>query len=334
MGLEKWRAEAPANIALIKYMGKGDGVGNRPANQSLSYTLDHLISVVEIRPHEGGHDLWNPLREESMESMALSEKGRERFLKHFDFLKVQLQIKGNFEIRSGNNFPSDCGIASSASSFAALTKAAHQMALDCGLDRGAVEALTPEEISRLSRHGSGSSCRSFFSPWSLWKDEGGEAVQFPWTHLHHQVVLLERSKKEVSSSEAHKRVVSSELFQGRASRAEKRLQKLVEAMNKQDWKSSCELVWAEFWDMHALFETSAPPFGYMTDRSFKILEMVREIWKSEGDGPMVTMDAGANVHLLYRPDQKKCAHRMLMGVGGLAQVLSSPGLTGEAESYL
>lgn len=334
MGLEKWRAEAPANIALIKYMGKGDGIGNRPANPSLSMTLDHLVSVVELRPSENGVDAWLSLSEESLEPMKLSDLGKERFLKHFDFLRVQLQIKGHFEIRSGNNFPSDCGIASSASSFAALTKAAHQLALDCSLDRAAVEGLSTEELSRLSRFGSGSSCRSFFTPWSLWKDEGGEKVEFPWQHLHHQVVLLERSKKEVSSSEAHKRVVSSELFQGRASRAEKRLQKLIEGMNQQDWKLCCDLVWADFWDMHALFETAQPPFGYMNDRSFKVLEMAREIWRGEGDGPMVTMDAGANVHLLYRPDQKRCAHRMLMGVGSLAQVLSSPGLSGEAESGL
>ena len=59
--------------------------------------------------------------------------------------------------------------------------------------------------------------------------------------------------------------------------------------------------------MHALFATSQPPFMYMTSGSQKVLEEILHFWHKQGDGPLVTMDAGANVHFLWRPDQKEMA---------------------------
>lgn len=329
MGVEVWRAEAPSNIALIKYMGKAEARSNQPANASLSYTLDHLVSVVEISPNASPFDEWRPLREEGFSPIELSDKGKERFLSHFQFLKSEFQISGGFTIRSANNFPSDCGLASSASSFAALTRCAYNVGLDLGRPKEVVEAFALEELSILSRKGSGSSCRSFFRPWALWRGEGADGVQLPFQRLHHQVAIIEDGKKEVSSSEAHKRVLTSELFNGRTTRAEHRLQQLLSALNDQDWKRATDLVWADFWDMHALFETSSPAFGYMSPKSLQVLNFVREVWRELGDGPMATMDAGANVHLLYRQDQSQIAKRLGAALSEFCQVIGSPGLIGE-----
>ena len=38
----RWLVQAPANIALIKYMGKKDENSNLPDNASLSFTLNNL----------------------------------------------------------------------------------------------------------------------------------------------------------------------------------------------------------------------------------------------------------------------------------------------------
>ena len=56
--------------------------------------------------------------------------------------------------------------------------------------------------------------------------------------------------------------------------------------------------------MHSLFETAKPPFKYKKDTTQKVLNCVKDYWKKNDEGPLVTMDAGANIHLLYRPDQK------------------------------
>lgn len=319
-----WQAEAPSNIALIKYMGKTDPQSHLPANASLSYTLDHLVTRVEIEAVDGDHDRWSPLASEEFGALELSAMGQEKFLRFFAQAKKEFGIEGHHLVRSGNNFPSDCGLASSASSFAALTLATYELAKECGGDRQAIDSWTREDLSALSRKGSGSSCRSFFSPWALWRGEGARPLELPLPKLFHQAVVVSSAVKLVSSREAHGRVTSSELFNGRVERAERRLAQLLSALETSNWAEAHELVWSEFWDMQALFETSKPAFGYLSANSLKVIELLREIWVQTKDGPLVTMDAGPNVHLLYRPDQIKLAERIRDELSSFAQVIEAP----------
>ncbi len=314
--IEVTAAEMPSNIALIKYMGKVKGAErNKPTNSSLSLTLNHLRSRVEIQPIESGYDIWEPLVVSASNSFKnadgwmathLSERGRKRYLAHFEFLKQKLGIVGHFTVKSANNFPSDCGIASSASSFAALTQASFELALkqNSKLD------LPLARVAELSRIGSGSSIRSFLSPYVLWSGEGISVCDVGYADAEHQVVVVEREKKSIGSSDAHERVTSSLLFHDRPVRAERRLTDLIQALRVQDWSAAYQIIWAEFWDMHALFATSQPAFQYMLPASLVVLNLITTYWREKGDGPLVTMDAGANVHLIYRADQAQLKHQM------------------------
>jgi diphosphomevalonate decarboxylase len=313
----KIQASAPSNIALIKYMGKLGTSGNVSSNASISYTLDHLKTFVEIEPSSG--DNWTPLEIKGQEIPKISANGQARFLKHFAFLKQEFGIKGNFLIRSNNNFPSDCGLASSASSFAALTLAAYKLAKE----QNPKFDMTLTQLANLSRQGSGSSCRSLFTPWSIWDANGARDINLPVKDLHHHVVVISDQIKKVSSSEAHQRINSSLLAAERTQRAEKRLQDLIAAIKKQDWQNSFELIWADFWDMHALFETSQPAFGYMTSGSLMALKIAKESWEKTGDGPWITMDAGPNVHLLYRNDQLDMAKKTEKELAKVFQVITN-----------
>lgn len=313
-------ASAPSNIALIKYMGKSDLITNRPANSSLSWTMENLRTFVQIELSKSDQDEWAPLQREGVFPIELSEKGKQKFLKHFQFLKNQMGILGHFRIHSGSNFPSDCGLASSASSFAALTLAAQKLAESQKSDRADV---TLEDLAGFSQRGSGSSCRSFFGPFALWYEEGVRPLDFPIMNLSHCVVVLDEKVKEVSSSEAHKRVITSSLFNGRPARAEKRLADLMEAFRQKDWGKAFEVCWSEFWDMHALFETSEPSFGYMRPETLHVLTKAKALWKSLGDGPLVTMDAGPNVHLLFREDQSEMKLKFINELKSQYQVLES-----------
>lgn len=312
----KIEASAPSNIALIKYMGKVDAASNRPSNASLSLTLEHLRTWVEIEPVEGGQDVWAPLEREGLAAPELSEAGRQRYLRHFDFLKRHWGIEGFFRISSGSNFPSDCGLASSASSFAALTQAT-----------ALLSAKNPavEEVSRLSRQGSGSSCRSLYSPWALWREEGAEPVDIPMSRFLHACVVVSAGVKEVSSSEAHRRVTSSPRFEGRVTRAHDRLRLLISALRESDWTRAYEICREEFIDMHELFETSQPPFGYRRKDSQDVVAAAEHIWNFKKDGPLVTMDAGPNVHLIYREDQRDLADKMVRFYREKHQVITSWG---------
>lgn len=307
----KVTADAPSNIALIKYMGKTKDQINMATNPSISYTLPHLKTKVSLEVIDTINAQWQS--DETMSyHLALSEAGKNKFLAHWD--RCHQRMAPSFQkgviISSGNNFPSDCGLASSASSFAALTLACHQLFLELGLLE---KEWTSLELAQLSREGSGSSCRSFFKPWTYWSGSIVQPIDTVWTELLHSAVVVDHGKKKVSSSEAHQKIASSALFEGRFERTQARSEKLQKLLKQKDsWSSMYELVWSEFWDMHALFETSTPPFYYMTPKSLLALRFLQNDWEVRGDGPLVTMDAGPNIHLLYRKNQSELQQEHLL----------------------
>jgi diphosphomevalonate decarboxylase len=298
-----WFAHAPSNVALIKYMGKKDATKNIPDNPSLSYTLEELFTTVQLEHNPGKEDYWEPLNTPGSLQFTLPLSGQKRFLEHLAWIKMHFQYPGGFVVRSTNNFPTSSGLASSASSFAALTKCA--VTAICELTKRSLPTVL--EQAQLSRQGSGSSCRSFYAPWALWQNDTVEAVEFPYTTLLHQVVIVSHDEKKVSSSEAHNRVKTSPFYAGRPERAETNLRLLVDAFNTKDWALAHTICWDEFQDMHKLFETAEQPFTYRNENSLEVLRSVQAFAEKKGDAPLVTMDAGPNIHLLYRQDQAELA---------------------------
>ena len=330
----KWIAEAPSNLALIKYMGKQGSLQkkdsfmkNVPLNSSLSYTLNHLKTKVEITELTGFVEsvesvesvksaeskkskrlmrtarkdqfLFKPLSEES----DLSAQGKEKFLNFFKFLKKTFSIPEHYQITSQNNFPHSSGVASSASSFATLTLATYELAKDRSRS---FKPWSVEKLSELSSWGSGSSCRSFFSPWALWEVQGVKSSEcFPWQNLTHELIIVDSDKKKISSTEAHTLIKTSTFFKDRPQRAEERLKELLKAFHEKSWVNVYEIVKEEFLDLHRLFETSSPSFSYQTPDSQNILKKLFHFWEQKGDGPLITMDAGSCIHLLYRSDQEQ-----------------------------
>lgn len=301
-----WRATAPSNIALIKYMGRKDEVAKIPDNASLSYTLPDLKSFVELEKlPKGSISRWEPLLSSSCSTLTLSHAGQERFLAHLRFVQESLSDHENaFVVRSGNNFPQATGLASSASSFAALTLAAVQAI--CTITQQPVLSLS--KIADLSRRGSGSSCRSLYTPWALWDNETVEIFETAplYQQLIHDTIIISAEEKTISSSKAHQNVKTSPLYIGRPERAQNRLKHFMAALQTEHsdhWQILCQIAWEEFQDMHRLFETAIPAFSYRNESTHQALNALEQFWQKNGDGPIVTMDAGPNIHLLYRPDQ-------------------------------
>lgn len=301
----QWFAQAPSNIALIKYMGKKNAETNLPLNPSLSYTLDALLSSVTLESQAGAHDIWEPLDLPGYKPFSLSSQAQTRFLQHLAKLKAHFNYNGTFIVRSCNNFPQASGLASSASSFAALTLCACRALSELTH----TPLLSVEEQAQWSRKGSGSSCRSFFSPWALWTEDSVRAIELPYPSLIHQAVIISNDEKGVSSSAAHQMISTSPFYAARPQQAADNLKALLNAFHAQDWKSAYEICWREFQSMHALFTSCATPFEYITPRSQEVLQLVQDLWTREQDGPIVTMDAGPNIHLLYRPDQLKLSRQ-------------------------
>ena len=289
----KFSATSPSNLALVKYMGKKDL--NFPTNSSLSITLNHLTTEVELDFSD---------KDEYQGELKLTDKEENRFLNHLKFLKSKFRINQCFKIKSENNFPMGSGLASSASSFSALTLAFSKYLKSV--------KLIPDikSLSILSRIGSGSSIRSFFSPWCLWDSSSGEAksIDLPDYKFIFLTVLI-GGKKKIPSSKAHKLIESSPLYETRSNRANMRLNLIIEKLRQDEWYELYQLVKAEFWDMMSLFHTAIPGFSYLEPDSIKMLNDVEKLWTEYSTGPLVTMDAGASVHLLFKPKDKELASK-------------------------
>lgn len=294
-------------------MGKKPGALNLPENPSISFTLNTLCSWAELEAvsAEPSNFYWN--------KKFVEEEAKKRVEKHWflvqkeaPFLLSQFgiaSIQRGGVMRTSNTFPEASGIASSASSFAAMTLSG---VISCAKDPlsfldywSAGDPLLRKAIAQLSRKGSGSSCRSFEGPWVLWNENQTQLLES--NHMPecaHFVLIVSERRKEVTSSEAHSRVRSSPLWEGRSFRAQRRVQELQKALQLGDWNQVSRLSWTEAWEMHSLFHTCFEPFSYWEPGTIEALQKVspKKIFE-EYPGislPIVTMDAGAQVHLIVQ----------------------------------
>lgn len=295
--MKTWQASMPSNIALIKYMGKTDHSQNAATNGSCSMTLESFRSTVEIEVvSDAANDRWEPLATD----YPLPGGVGDRFLSFFHKLKTAEGLADqSFLIRSGNNFPSDCGLASSASSFASLTMAAEK----CFAELKERPVRNATELANISRTGSGSSCRSFFGPWCLWEGETITQMESKMPKLTDFVLVCGSGHKTVSSSEAHRRVANSPLMESRLERIPGRLERSKAAIANGDYDTVREIAWDDMWEMHSLFHTSQPPFFYFSPETIAVLQFVEQAWKRGELKPIATIDAGPNVHLLIPAEQ-------------------------------
>lgn len=322
-------AQAPSNIALVKYMGKTDPVRNLPENPSLSMTLQALCTVAELRKQPTGKGVlwvseapWADFQVPAgfrLEVPALSEQGSLKIVKHVErtheearriFPRYGLNLaptlaEAGWTLRTANTFPAGSGIASSASSFAAVTLASAAAAAQdpAAFERAWSDPVFRREWAAVARQGSGSATRSMEGPFVLWEREATRTVSSRLPTLAHFVVVVSESEKAVSSSEAHRRVKSSPLWAGRVSRANSRAVLMEDAIGRGDLVTVSREAWREAWEMHSLFHTAETPFTYFKPPTLAVLEGIQPFIPAAGAPaprelpPIVTLDAGPNVHV-------------------------------------
>lgn len=321
-------AFAPVNIAWIKYMGKREG---RPTNASYSMTLDDLGTLTTLeqrssRSVQSGHVsfLWNPAGyvppESGREKMEAWMRDQRIWPALIESLGYSYRAPQNeVWILTQNSAPPATGIATSASSFAAMTLAWSLLQVDPSEhvrwltqfeQPGAAGQLMREKLSEVASKGSGSAGRSLMGPWVVWNPKAAEGVSpFQKMELDSDwvdcVLLLETEPKKVSSSEAHQRVVQSPQFLERCQKLPTRIFEWMAAQESQSWKRVRQLILEEAIEMHQLFHTSNPPFQYWNEQTRRWIDWAQVGQDLPSDQFVVTLDAGANVHWLVRPRELK-----------------------------
>ena len=139
-------ATAHPNIALAKYWGKREVAGNVPATPSVSITLGALVTTTTVTFDES-------LGEDVFVLGGVDEKGerRDRVTAVLDEIRASSGRSTRARVVSENDFPTASGLASSASGFAALARAASAAA---GLH------LDERALARVARRASASAARS------------------------------------------------------------------------------------------------------------------------------------------------------------------------------
>ncbi|RKW61252.1 MAG: diphosphomevalonate decarboxylase, partial [Riemerella sp.] len=299
----------PSNIALIKYWGKYEN--QIPANPSISYTLSQCRTITEMEFAEG---------ENFSVKLFLSGKEEPKFAektaKYLAGIEKYLPwvLRGSFVIKTENTFPHSSGIASSASGFGALAKCL--MALDKEISGEKSLEETLQKASLLARLGSGSACRSLYNGLVVWgatpvvsgsADE--YAVPYPVSEIHpifrdfnDWVMLIHEGQKSVSSTVGHGLMNGNPYAQVRFAEAAKNFFTLQEILKNGDMDGFIKLVEHEALTLHAMMMVSDPAFILMQTGTLETIHKVWDFRRETGLPLFFTLDAGANVHLLFPND--------------------------------
>ncbi|HEX2905314.1 MAG TPA: diphosphomevalonate decarboxylase [Phototrophicaceae bacterium] len=304
-------ARANPNLAFIKYWGNADDQLRLPANSSLSMNLDGLYTQTTVT--------WrSDLTQDELVLNGQAETGKalQRVAAHLDALRQRLKLKDYALVESQNNFPMGTGIASSASSFAALTVAA-----------AAGQQLSERELSTLARLGSGSAARSVPTGFVEWHAGETHEAAFaesvaPPEHwdLVDVVAVVSRQHKVVSSKEGHPTAATSDLQAARVAGAAQRLKTCKEALLARDFSTLAEVIERDSNLMHAVMMTSRPPLFYWLPPTLAIMEQVRQ-WRADGWQVCYTLDAGPNVHCVCVKKDVEAVKQGLSAMPGVVEVL-------------
>jgi diphosphomevalonate decarboxylase len=337
-GSVTWKT--PSNIALVKYWGKQDP--QIPENASISFTLDACFTLTTLeyklkkrQPElvSGSHnEMLNQVQhDESDFNFDIYFEGEknedfkpkiqqffERIEQYVPFLKAF-----DFVIKSRNSFPHSSGIASSASGMSALALCV--MSLEKEYNPTISEEYFNKKASFLARLGSGSACRSIKGELIVWgnhSDIKGSSnlfgVKFPYEihkkfkNYHDTILLVDEGEKQVSSTIGHQLMYNHPFAQQRFQQANDNLSKISEVLQNGDLKAFVEIVESEALSLHAMMMTSKPYFILMKPNTLKIINKIWEFRAKSKSHICFTLDAGANVHVLFPEAEKENVNNFII----------------------
>ena len=312
--------KAPSNIALVKYWGK-HGM-QLPKNTSISFTLDacHTITTLEFEKKKFSKSEFNIFfdekRKESFKPKIQSFFNRiheySSFLSEYDLV-----------IKSHNSFPHSSGIASSASGMAAL--ALGIMSMEKALNAELSDEHFYKKASFLARLGSGSAARSIKGNLVVWGEHpkienSSDLFGIEFSHkthpnfenFHDTILLVDKGEKQVSSTVGHGLMHKHPFAEQRFVQANQNIEKLSEILQKGDLKKFIDIVESEALTLHAMMMTSNPYFILMKPNTLSIINRVWEFRKETGTNICFTLDAGANVHVLYPEKEKEEVNKFIV----------------------
>ncbi len=324
---------APSNIAITKYWGKKNPefYGPQiPANTSISMALKNSVTAMKLKYSFAVTDKSHfqlHFKFEGKENLLFKEKFQ-KFIEEIWIKEVEIKSKienlseimsaMTFEIETENSFPHSAGIASSASSFAALNLCLKSFLENILVKSGNEFKISPQELSNWARLASGSASRSVGMKWALWGehcDVNNSSNHFAidlessinlhplFKSLKNTIIVVDSKRKSVSSRHGHELMNQHPFAGARFEWAQNQNKKLLTAFESGDFNKFSEVCEMECLMLHGLMMTSQPQVLLLKGKTLDVINLVKD-FRQIHDVPITfTLDAGPNLHLLY-PDEK------------------------------
>ena len=178
-----------------------------------------------------------------------------------------------------------------------------------------------KKTSFLARLGSGSACRSLYNGLVVWgktdEVEGSSdlyAVKYPDEEIHpifknfnDWVLLIHEGQKTVSSTVGHGLMNTNPYAERRFQEARENFVPLKEILKTGNLEKFITLVEHEALTLHAMMMMSEPAFILMKTGTMEVINKLWNYRKETGNPLFFTLDAGANVHLLFPENESSQA---------------------------
>ena len=299
----KASAIAHSNIALIKYWGRSLDQSfhlNIPSNDSVSMTKHGISNNIRLQSHTT-IDFSDAYEEDTavLNGNVVTGRSLERIMKVVNPLRKLPNVTFKFKMMSENDYPTQAGLASSASGFGALAIATvHALGLN----------LTKEEISTYARLGSGSAARSIQGGFVYWHKGNSHDTSFAEQicgpdefNMNAVIAIIHEERKDVTSDVGHRTAHTSPFNEVRIQKSQEQAKQIRSAILNGDFSKVGKIAEENCKYMHIVMMTSEPPLYYWLPETLRLMKLIRKI-REEGLECYFTIDAGPNVHFLSRPE--------------------------------
>ena len=304
-------AIAQPNIALIKYWGKRDIDRNLPAVGSISITLRELHTRMHVELDEVL----------DADVLTVNDEPDENMLPRLSACLDRVAGAGRprARIASTCNFPIAAGLASSASSFAALTVAAAA---------AAGKSFDVARLASLAGQASGSAARSLLGGFVELENVGDDiacrslcdAGDWPLTVV---VAITESGPKAVGSTEAMEiSRRTSPFYSSWVDQQAEDLDTARAAIATRDFEKLAAIAEHNCLKMHSIMWASRPPMVYWNAATMRCLQTVRQL-QGQGTGVFFTIDAGPQVKAVCLPEHAAAVEAALRATAGVVDIMTT-----------
>jgi phosphomevalonate decarboxylase len=230
----------------------------------------------------------------SINGKNLQGRSSERVKAVVDRVRELGNISHHVKLESTNSFPSNIGLGSSSSGFAA---AALALSTAANLD------LSLEEISTIARRGSSSAARSVTGGFSILRSSENDlecksySIDDGFNDDLRIIVAIVPAHKETES--AHVEATKSHMFQARVKHAESQIFKALDAIEIGDFDGIFSLAELDSISLAATTMTGPKGWIYWKPETLSIFENIR-ILREGGADAYFSTDTGATVYINTR----------------------------------